>query len=222
MCDVLGEVIGKKAADVRNHMLDEVATLRRELVEATTKLNERLARLPLVKTWTPDAVHYTGDVVVCDGSVYQARRDTGTAPAADHPHWICIARAGHDGCDGLSPNVCGAFDPGKKYFRLDIVEFHGASYIARCDDPGACPGDDDTGWQLLSRAGPRGDTGPVGPRGRKGETGARGEDGPTIINWTLDRKRYCAVPTLSNGTQGAVLELRGLFEQFLLETQGME
>ena len=129
MCDVLGEVIGKKAADVRNHMLDEVATLRRELA----KLQERLARLPLVKTWEPDIVHYCGDVVVYDGSVYQARRDTGTAPAADHPPWILLARAGHDGCDGISPNVCGAFDPGKKYWRLDIVEFHGASYIARCD-----------------------------------------------------------------------------------------
>jgi len=220
LCELFGEVIGKKTADVRKHMLDEVATLRRELAETTAKLQERLARLPSVKEWEPDTVHYTGDVVVRDGNVYQARRDTGTAPAADHPHWICIARAGHDGCDGLSPNVCGAFDPGKKYWRLDIVEFHGASWIARCDDPGACPGDDDTGWQLLSPGGPRGEPGVTGPRGRKGERGARGQDAPQIISWVLDYKRYTAIPTMSDGTAGAPLELRGLFEEFLMQTQG--
>jgi hypothetical protein len=41
----------------------EVEKLRRELAETTSKLQERLARLPLVKTWT-DMVHYVGDVVV--------------------------------------------------------------------------------------------------------------------------------------------------------------
>src|SRR5262245_30631167 len=39
----------------------------------------------------------------------------------------------------------------------------------------------------------------------------------TIINWTIDRTHHRAVPTMSNGTQGAVLELRDLFEQFLNE-----
>src|SRR5262245_46441772 len=39
------------------------AAPRRELAETTSKLQERLARLPLVKTWT-DTVHYVGDVVV--------------------------------------------------------------------------------------------------------------------------------------------------------------
>jgi hypothetical protein len=33
----------------------------------------------------------------------------------------------------------------------------------------------------------------------------------------LDYKRYTAVPTMSNGTQGAVLDLRPLFEQFSVE-----
>jgi hypothetical protein len=56
--------------------------------------------------------------------------------------------------------------------------------------------------------------GGVGPRGRKGERGPRGEATPTIISWVLDRARYTAVPTMSDGTQGAVLELRELFVQF--------
>src|SRR5215471_10809552 len=51
---------------------------------------------------------------------------------------------------------------------------------------------------------------------------ARGEDAPTIINWTIDTTHYRAVPTMSDGRAGAPLELRGLFKQFLLETQGME
>jgi hypothetical protein len=38
------------------------------------------------------------------------------------------------------------------------------------------------------------------------------------VSWTIDRTHYRAVPTLSNGTQGPVLELRPLFEQFVEET----
>jgi hypothetical protein len=108
----------------------------------------------------------------------------------------------------------GTFDVYKKYAQLDVVEYEDASYIARRDAPGLCPGD---GWQLVSRSGRRGPVGDVGPRGRKGERGERGEDAPTIVSWTLDRTHYRAVPTLSNGTQGATLDLRGLFEQFVLE-----
>ena len=79
---------------------------------------------------------------------------------------------------------------------------------------GTLPGED--GWQLLARVGQRGPFG-EGPRGRKGERGARGEDAPTIVAWTLDRARYCAVPTMSDGKSGAPLELRDLFQQFLDE-----
>jgi len=43
---------------------------------------------------------------------------------------------------------------------------------------------------------------------------------PTVIAWTLDRKNYRAVPTMSDGRAGAPLELRGLFQTFLLETSG--
>ena len=119
------------------------------------------------------------------------------------------------GRDGLTPNTRGAFDVYKKYAQLDVVEYEDASYIARRNNPGICPGD---GWQLVSRSGRRGPAGERGLQGRKGERGARGEDAPTIASWTLDRKNYRAVPTMSNGTQGATLELRGLFEQFVEET----
>jgi hypothetical protein len=129
------------------------------------------------------------------------------------PHvddWVCIASAG---CDGQSVRVRGAFNTTVSYKRFDIVSLDGAAFIARRDSPGV-PGISEDGWQLMSRAGSRGPAGEVGPRGKKGERGEPGEDAPTIVSWTLDRKNYCAVPTMSNGTQGAVLELRGLFEQF--------
>jgi hypothetical protein len=76
------------------------------------------------------------------------------------------------------------------------------------------------GWQLLSRSGSRGPVGETGPRGKKGDRGDRGEARPTIVNWVLDRKRYRAIPTMSDGKLGAPLELRGLFEQFCEERDG--
>jgi len=72
----------------------------------------------------------------------------------------------------------------------------------------------------LARRGGRGPEGTIGPRGRKGERGERGADAPTVVAWTLDRKNYTAVPTMSDGKAGALLELRGPFEQFLVETEG--
>src|SRR5262249_55518912 len=102
------------------------------------------------------------------------------------------------------------------YKRFDIVSFDGTAFIARRDNPGI-PGISEDGWQLMSRSGGRGPAGERGLQGRKGERGARGEDAPTIVSWTLDQKNYRAIPTLSNGTQGAALELRGLFEQFVVE-----
>jgi hypothetical protein len=62
--------------------------------------------------------------------------------------------------------------------------------------------------------------------GRAGRSGAarrgpKGEDGKAliIVDWRLDRAAYEATPVMSDGTQGAVLQLRELFEQFLGETR---
>jgi len=87
-------------------------------------------------------------------------------------------------------------------------------------DPGTIPGDSD-GWQILARYGHRGAVGETGPRGQRGARGPRGEAAPTIINWTIDHARYRAIPTMSDGTGGPALELRVLFEQFLIETGGL-
>jgi hypothetical protein len=163
-----------------------------------------------VKIFEPGRVHYQGDIVIHDGSLYQAVRDTGR----DIPHadWICLARAGRD---ALSPNVRGTYDTHETYQRLDIVALDGASFIARRVDPGLCPGD---GWQVIAAHGARGEKGSHGPRGEKGDPGERGEPAPTTVAWLIDRERYRASPRMSDGTVGPMLELRELFEQFLSET----
>jgi hypothetical protein len=167
-------------------------------------------KLPIVKTYQPEAVHYCGDVIVHQGSTYQALCDTARAP----PHaddWICISRAGRD---AITPTVRGTFVTTARYKKLDIVTFDRSSYIARHDDPGLCPG---SGWQPLAAHGARGEKGPSGPRGEQGDEGAKGEIGPTIVAWKVDHVAYRAVPLMTDSTFGPALELRRLFEQFVLE-----
>lgn len=57
----------------------------------------------------------------------------------------------------LSPSIQGTFDPAKTYCAGAIVARNGASFMARRDNPGPCPGD---GWQLSAAQGKRGHKGP--------------------------------------------------------------
>jgi hypothetical protein len=170
-------------------------------------------KLPIVKAYMPETVHYEGDVVVHLGATWQALRDTARAP----PHiddWICLAAAG---IDARVPTIRGTYDAEARYQHLDIVATDGSSFIALKDEPGLCPGPD---RQLIASAGRRGRIGPMGPRGERGETGHKGDPGPTILDWGIDRAAYQAVPIMSDGTLGPPLVLRGLFEQFHQETRG--
>ena len=45
-----------------------------------------------------------------------------------------------------------------------------------------------------------------------GLIGPRGEPAPSITGWRVGRASYSAVPLLSDGSEGAPLELRGLFK----------
>jgi hypothetical protein len=171
-------------------------------------------KLPLVKLWKPETVHYAGDVVAYDGGTFQARRDTGQPPS--HADWICLATAGRD---GKSLVVRGTFDPDAVYRRLDVVALNGGSFVALRDAPGPCPG---PGWQLLTSPGKRGPAGQSGEKGERGERGPPGADdkpAPTIVGWRVDVRTYTARPVLSDGGEGPQLELRSLFEQFLLDAR---
>jgi hypothetical protein len=87
-----------------------------------------------------------------------------------------------DGRDGRSLKVRDTWDPGASYFALDVVACDGASFVARRDNPGPCPGD---GWQLCAKQGPRG---------------------------KLDVRTRTATPIYSDGRFGPALELGALFE----------
>jgi hypothetical protein len=165
-------------------------------------------KLPVIRAWA-DGVHYAGDVVAYRGGTYQALHDTGKPPHAE-TDWLCIASHGQDGC---SPDIRGTYNAEEEYRHLDIVALNGGSFVALKDDPGQCPGD---GWQLLASAGKRGKDGVPGIRG---ERGLPGEPGASHVGWRVDTRAYAAVPVMSDGSEGAPLVLRDLFEQFLTETR---
>lgn len=131
-------------------------------------------RLAAVKDWTDD-VHYDGDIVTLDGSTFQAVRDTARRPP--HDDWVCIASAGRNGADGRSFSIRGTWEPDGEYRELDVVAMNGATFVAKSDDPGPCPGD---GWQLMSAQGKRGKP---GDPGNKGDPGPKG---PAVIALGID------------------------------------
>jgi hypothetical protein len=124
--------------------------------------------------------------------------------------------AGRDGIDGRSLRVRGTWRADGAYEALDVVALNGCSFIARRDDLGECPGE---GWQSMTLPGRRGDRGPKGEQGEKGE---KGERGPGIVGWDIDRDNYTVSAILSDATHSEPLDLRGLFEQYILERINVE
>jgi hypothetical protein len=163
-------------------------------------------RIQGARAYVEGAVHYEGDIVLRDGSTYLATRDTGRAPP-DEEHWICVAAGG---LDGLSFRVRGTYQPGEPYSRLDVVALNGGSFVARRNNPGACPGDD---WQALCFQGKKG---PVGPKGDRGECGPHGS---SIASCELEPARYTLILNHSDGTSVSI-NLRPFFEVYDAERCG--
>ncbi len=136
--------------------------------------------LPVVRAWA-DGIHYEGAVVSHAGATWQASRDTGRAPP--HDDWICLARAGADGIDGRGFTIRGTYDATASYAALDVVALNGASFAARRDEPGACPGE---GWQLIAAQGKAGKPGERGIAGPKGDKGERGLPGASVVALEID------------------------------------
>src|SRR5215472_10433478 len=111
----------KTADEEMQHALDA------KLAAVEERLKAVPGKLPVSKIWRPESVTYEGEVVSYDGSLYQARKDTAQLP--DGADWICVARAGRDGCDGRTPNIYGTFNAHETYARFDVVECDGASFI---------------------------------------------------------------------------------------------
>ena len=107
-----------------------------------------------------------------------------------------------------SLEVVGTYNGSVRYRALDVVALNGASFAARTDDPGPCPGD---GWQLMAKQGARGIVGPKGERGLPGKT---------ISGWVVDRGTFTVMPLYGDGSPpGPPLELRALFEQFIADRE---
>jgi hypothetical protein len=182
-----GRALGWDGADID---WDDVRAHLTEMFDAWPKpvdgKDGRDGKLPIVKPWQ-DAVHYEGDVVTSDGRLYQALRDTGKAPG--HDDWLCIADRGKDGIDGNTFSVRGTWIEGEDYRNLDVVAINGASFVAKQDAPGPCPGE---GWQMIAAQGKRGHPGERGV-GLKGDRGSPGE--PVVAGDVSDD----GVLTLTNG-----------------------
>ena len=149
-------------------------------------------KLPVVKAWK-DGVHYEADVVTHAGATWQALRDTGREPPSED--WICLARAGYDGVDGRSLQVRGTYTENGDYQALDVVALNGGSFIARCDNPGPCPGER---WQLLTKQGKQG---PQGLRGEPGPRGLQGPPGPAVRTVSVNNE---GVQTFTNADGSTV------------------
>lgn len=105
---------------------------------------------------------------------------------------------GKNGNDGRSFDVSlGTYKADRNYRALDVVALNGASFAAKRDNPGPCPGE---GWQLVAAQGKRGDKGERGERGLKGE---RGEPGPSVVRMAVNRE---GLLTLTN-SDGSTVDL---------------
>jgi hypothetical protein len=159
-----------------------------------------------VLPWS-DRIFYAGELVTHGGACWQAINDTAKEPNTAGKDWQVIAAAG---APGVSFTVRGTFDPQHAYRQLDVVTLDHSWFVARKDDPGACPG---PGWQ----------SGPVGKKGEKGlpgERGAKGEPGKPAAHWIgVKLDGFDVVAVMSDGTIGPRFSLAPMFEQFEAERQ---
>jgi hypothetical protein len=209
----IGNAIGANCRAVRKDLGAAIAALRSELEAAKAELKaikNLPGKLPPAKTWAPHTVGYEGDIFHHAGAFWQAKKDTAhePGPGAD---WVSLAGAGRD---RMSPTPRGEYDPHDAYSRLDIVTRNGHLYTCVSDNPGV-PGQCDD-WMLLASRGPAGALGKAAARGHKGD---RGPSGAKIVAWKINREGFFAIPFMSDGTAGAPLRQRDLFEEFLRQTK---
>jgi hypothetical protein len=220
--DVIGETCDETLADARKEIKETVAALKADLLKEmqasmealTSRLASTSGELPQVKNWAPQMVCYRGQLFACDGALWQARKDTATAPTHGAADWTLVARSGRDGKDGASVSVRGEWTPKDSYGPLDIVTRGGCSYIAVRQNPGR-PADDGGGWMMLAGKGPQGQTGKAGPMGPKGD---KGEPEPRLHSWEVDAPSYSAIGVFTDGSVLPPIELRPMFAQFQRET----
>jgi hypothetical protein len=161
----VGRVVGWDGVDIDTEVVNQrISETISQLWEDCPKPKDGergpMGALPVVRAWE-DKVYYQGECASFDGRMYQANRDTGKQPG--HEDWTCIVDRGRD---ARTPRIRSTWTEVEKYEALDIVALGGASFVARKDDPGPCPGE---GWQMVASQGKRGNVGERGPKGDKGD-----------------------------------------------------
>lgn len=73
----------------------------------------------------------------------------------------------------------GEWSASTAYVRLDVVSYHGSSYVCKQDGTGQTPDTATNYWQLLSLKGEKGEKGDKGDTGATGATGTKGDKGDT-------------------------------------------
>ena len=148
-------------------------------------------------------------VVSYDGATYQSLRDTAQKPGGSD--WICLAVADKD---GITPRVRGTFSANiRNSISLRAVAAR-SSRVATILVPVPV-----TAGNSLRLPGKKGDRGSPGPRGETGPKGEQGPPGPIIASWEVDHEHYRARATMSDGTDGPTLDLRGMFERYHTEAR---
>ena len=100
---------------------------------------------------------------------------------------------GDRGAEGRSFAIRGTWSEGEAYRELDVVALNGASFGARRDDPGPCPGE---GWQMIAAQGKRGNAGERGA----GARGERGLPGPPAVALDVNEEGLLTL-TNADGSQ---------------------
>jgi hypothetical protein len=205
------EIRTELRAEIRTEIADRMALIKQPADGALGPRGEKgePGSLPMVESYIAGRVYYCGNVVTDQTGSYQAKRDTATAPCLESEDWTCLARSGADGKDGRTFRPRGTYDPSKDYRQLDIAMLNGSSFVALCDDPGPCPGEN---WQLVASAGKRGQQGVKGERGPIGPLAIA----PRIASSEIDAA-YNLTLLYADGSRDTI-PLRAAFERFFSET----
>jgi hypothetical protein len=152
-----------------------VGTLERELrLQLATLLAEAREEIATLRAWRAEAALHVASLIGPQGPQGEPgdRGESGegiTGPAGEQG---IPGPPGAQGDEGRRLAFRGAWKAATAYEALDVVMCDGSSFVALCDDPGACPGDN---WRLLAargKSGPPGAPGPIGERGYPGPPGA--------------------------------------------------
>lgn len=206
----------ERAAVVRISGLDASAIVRKPAAN-------RNARAPLLDDDPPSGRHEADARAIVAQSIDRLGDQANTAATIKDLFEIAVSLAIETGLDGTAETRALVGKLEAKHaaelaaHRTELAELKLALTEARCEVREMRSIQESA--RTLSRgeqgvAGPRGSPGPSGARGDRGE---RGEAGARAASFLVNPGDYSAALLLSDGSPGAQLRLRPLFERFAEE-----